>query len=146
MKYPVSGNYRVSSPYGMRTLKGQKPKFHDGIDFAGSTGDSILAVADGVVTYDQDDYDHALRWIDKHHSAGNMVIVQHTLDGKIYYVRYLHIIHNNVSKGDKIKEGDRIGTYGDCGYSFGAHLHLDMYDSKWKKIDPTPFLEGDVNA
>ncbi len=135
MRYPVIGSWRETSPYGERTLNGITG-FHDGVDFGGSTDDTIVAIADGIVTYDQDDYDDKLRWMDKHHSAGNMVILRHEIDNKIYYARYLHIIENTVSKGDKVKEGDMIGVYGDVGYSFGAHLHFDLYTRYWEKINP----------
>jgi len=145
MRYPVTGDWRITSPYGMRTLKGET-KFHDGVDFGGSINDTIVAIADGIVTYDQDDYENNLRWVDRHHSAGNMVIIKHTIRGVIYYARYLHIIENTVTKGDKVKEGDKIGVYGDVGYSFGAHLHFDLYTHLWVKIDPNILFDRIENG
>lgn len=138
---PVAEPHRVSSPYGPRVLQG-KNQNHSGIDFVSNTGlKNVLAVADGVVTYDQDDYEHHLRWIDRKHSAGNMIIILHKIKGDYFYIRYLHLDKNNVSVGQEISKGVLVGTYSDVGYSFGAHLHLDCYDVRWKKIDPT-FIWG----
>jgi murein DD-endopeptidase MepM/ murein hydrolase activator NlpD len=133
-------DYRISSPYGYRILKGKK-EFHDGIDFVSTSGDTnVYAIANGLVEYDMDNYNDALRWVDKHHSGGNMIIVKHTINGNYYYARYLHLGQNTVSKNDFVNEGDVLGQYGDYGYSFGAHLHFDMYDKKWRKIDPSAIL------
>lgn len=139
IKAPVN-NPKVTSPYGNGMLNG-KPRFHDGIDFIGSSTD-VYAVAPGVVTYDFNDYDAAHRWDDPKHSAGNYIIIETRIDGKTYFCRYLHLGENYVSYGQEIKAGEKIGVYADAGYSFGAHLHFDMYTDKWLKIDPTPFFEG----
>lgn len=139
MMIPIK-DYKITSPYGYRILRGKK-EFHDGIDFISVTGDkNVYAIANGIVEYDMDNYDDSLRWTDKHHSAGNMIIIRHTINGAIYYARYLHLGENTVSKNDFVNEGDILGQYGDYGYSFGAHLHFDLYDKNWKKIDPTPIL------
>jgi murein DD-endopeptidase MepM/ murein hydrolase activator NlpD len=146
MVLPVKEPYRISSPYGWRTLQGKK-EFHSGIDFVSdSDSEDVLAIADGIVVYDQDDYDDALRWVDKHHSAGNMVILQHEIDGQSYYVRYLHLLENTIKKGERVNEGDVIGQYADVGRSFGAHLHIDAYDVDWKKLDITQlFIAGGID-
>jgi|AACY02.16.fsa_nt_gi Membrane proteins related to metalloendopeptidases len=142
MILPVYNPVRVSSPYGWRTLRGKR-QFHDGIDFVSDSGRAeVFAVSDGRIVYDQDDYDHELRWRDKHHSAGNMIIQRIVIEGEIYYARYLHLIENRIDKGENVAEGRVLGVYGDVGYSFGAHLHFDLYDQGWKKIDPTWIFRG----
>lgn len=140
MKPPVKKQL-ITSPYGPRVLNGQK-NFHDGIDFISKTNSrDVFSIADGECTFDFDNYDDRKRWTDRQHSAGNMVIIKSKIDGVDYYIRYLHLKENNLTNGQKIKEGDKIGEYADVGYSFGAHLHLDMYDMAWKKIDPTPVIK-----
>lgn len=131
----------VTSPYGWRTLKG-KPQFHDGIDFVNKDRKDtiVFAIWDGEVCLDVDYYDESKRWTDGRHSGGNFVILKHIIDGKLYYTRYMHIDKNTVTKDQKIRKGQTLGHYADVGFSYGAHLHLDMYDYKWKKIDPTPVL------
>jgi murein DD-endopeptidase MepM/ murein hydrolase activator NlpD len=140
MILPVKGPFKITSPYGWRTLNGAK-QFHDGIDWIGANT-NVYAIAPGICAFDMDTYSEALRWTDQKHSAGNMVIIQHTINGFIFYVRYLHLIKNIISQKERIEEGQKIGEYADVGYSFGAHLHLDAYDNKWNKIDPTPLFRG----
>jgi murein DD-endopeptidase MepM/ murein hydrolase activator NlpD len=136
MIQPVKSPLRISSKYGWRTLQGKR-QFHDGIDYVSDSGDqSVFSIFDGTVTYDFDDYDEARRWTDNHQSGGNMIIVKYKLAGADYYVRYLHLISNVVKNGQNVKSGQILGTYGDVGYSFGAHVHVDVYDYRWKKIDP----------
>lgn len=137
---PVWKKFRISSVYGPRVLENGDDRFHHGIDFVSETGcNDVFAVYDGIVTYDQDNYDHDKRWL-KGHTGGNMIILKHRIDGKIYYSRYLHLGKNCVSVGDIVYKGGRVGVYGDYGYSFGAHLHFDVSNEKWVKIDPTSFF------
>lgn len=143
---PVKTPLIITSPYGYRkfvdsnthqTIEG----FHEGIDFVSKSGDaSVIAVSSGVVVYDQDDYDDSQRWTNMYHSAGNMLIIQHVIDDVPVFVRYLHIDKNIVSKGSPVIEGQVLGTYADVGRSYGAHLHVDVYDVNWKLIDPTNIL------
>jgi len=149
---PVRGKPIITSPYGWRVLNGQR-QFHDGIDFVSAeasikdrlnpVGTDVFAVADGVVTSDYDKYDDRYRMDLNGHradSAGNMVIVLHTIGGAKYYTRYLHLVTNTVSAGQKIAKGYKIGMYADVGFSFGPHLHFDMYTLSWTKVDPTPII------
>ena len=140
MHLPVSNPYKITSGYGWRTLNGSK-QFHDGIDFIGANK-NVYSIAPGICAFDMDNYSEALRWIDSKHSAGNMVIIQHTIDDAIYYVRYMHLLKNLISQKEYVTEGQKIGEYADVGYSFGAHLHLDVYDRAWKKLDPNVILKG----
>lgn len=151
---PVVAPGRVTSGFGPRTLNGQT-QLHDGIDYVTSLDKgvetsgadrSVLSICDGVVTHDQDNYNEALRWIDNHHSAGNMIIIKHNIHGVDYYCRYLHLVENSVRNGDRVEKGQVVGIYGDVGYSFGAHLHFDMYTMAWVKIDPTPILLDGLRA
>ena len=62
---------------------------------------------------------------------------------------YGHLTKSYVSKGDKIKAGQRIGLTGNTGFSSGPHLHFEYRPSGWEKnvnngysgaVDPIPFL------
>ena len=57
---PVGSGW-ISSYFGKRTdpFTG-KPANHTGIDFAGKLGDSVAAVADGVVTWSADRYGYGI--------------------------------------------------------------------------------------
>jgi murein DD-endopeptidase MepM/ murein hydrolase activator NlpD len=141
MIIPVAKPYRITSKYGERILNGTK-EFHHGIDFVSTTGlRDVYAVLDGEVVYDKNNYDHNNRWT-KSESGGNMIILKHTVCGKIYYTRYLHLVSNRVSKNDRVHKGMLIGSYADVGRSFGAHLHFDLWDGKWTRINPTQWFTG----
>lgn len=134
-------NLRITSPFGQRVLNGE-PNFHAGIDFAPNDGDSdVLAVADGVVVHDQDSYNPSKRFdLQAPDSGGRFVILQHNLDGQVWYTRYLHLASNKVSLGQHVAAGEAIGTFGNLGFSTGPHLHFDLYDAGWRIVDPTPFF------
>jgi murein DD-endopeptidase MepM/ murein hydrolase activator NlpD len=146
MKEPIK-KFKITSPYGWRVLNGNK-QFHDGIDFISKSNNrDVFSIGPGVAVLDYDEYDDSKRWTDQRNSAGNYVIIKTKLDdGVEYYVRYLHLRENKISKGQNISEGEKIGEYDDVGYSFGAHLHLDIYNMAWKKIDPTPLLKSILEA
>lgn len=133
MRLPVD-NHVITSNYGERILKGKK-EFHAGLDFISRENNNVYAIADGIVTYDMDDYDDLKRWTDIKHSAGNYLIISHGINNKLYFARYLHLGYNLFQVGQRVKEGDTIGKYGDFGYSFGAHLHFDMWDERWTKAN-----------
>lgn len=135
-------DYKITSNYGPRILNG-KEEFHDGIDFISKSGKNIVhAIAEGVVCHDVDFYNEAKRWTDRRHSAGNYLIIKHHIphNGALYYVRYMHLDPNFCFQGQEIEKGEPIGLYKDVGRSYGAHLHLDMYDKNWNKIDPSFIL------
>lgn len=143
---PVEEPSKVTSPFGRRVINGEK-QFHDGIDYASKTnGLSVLAITDGVVTYDKDNYQHSDRFTDPADSAGNFVILKHLIHGMYYFVRYLHLGRNVVSIGQQVRRGDVLGFYGDYGYSYGPHVHLDMYTLNWVKINPTPIMLRGLRA
>jgi len=139
MIFPVD-NYKITSPYGLRkdpSKKFEEKIFHNGVDFVSLNGNrSVVAITDGVIIYDFDGYDDKQRWTSKKHSAGNMIIQSVRLDGETYYIRYLHLEENYVKTNTVVKEKDLLGVYGDVGYSFGAHLHVDIYDTAWKIVNP----------
>jgi murein DD-endopeptidase MepM/ murein hydrolase activator NlpD len=135
---PVKG-FTITSPYGQRNLNGVW-QFHDGVDCIGNI-DAVCAIADGLCIYDFDHYVEAARWdLTSESAAGNYIILQHLIDGQIYFSKYVHLAKNVVSVGNHVKCGDMIGNYADVGYSFGAHLHLSVYNSAWQTIDPMILL------
>lgn len=100
---------------------------HKGIDIPASTGSPIYAVADGVVK--EANYSYA-GW-------GNQVLIDH---GNGIWTRYAHMdTLPPVSVGQYVTRGQYIGPIGDTGYSFGSHLHFEV----WKngvRVDPMLYL------
>lgn len=150
LRFPVD-NPSTTSKYGWRTLNG-KQDFHPGWDFVSNQSPKVFAIADGIVTYDMDNYEEAKRWTDPKSSAGNYLIIQHTISGVKYYVRYFHLGFNTKKVGDIVVIGDHLGDYGDYGYSFGPHLHIDFWNMQWAKniqgttiIDPSTIFNGVIS-
>ncbi|ERP31611.1 M23 family metallopeptidase [Chitinivibrio alkaliphilus] len=111
--WPVRRN-RITSPYGRRThpVTGRR-SFHDGIDIAGSIGDSIIAPADGIVTY-----------VGRMDGYGKTIEIRHRNSG--YYTRYAHLSGFNTQRGNIVRRGDLIGFVGNTGTSTGPHLHYEV--------------------
>lgn len=143
MRLPVN-NAVITSSYGMRQLNG-KPQFHDGIDFISRANNMVFSISNGTVIYDKDNYRESFRFSDPKESGGNCVIVQFKNNSLTYYVRYWHLIENNVKKDQVISENYFIGRYGDVGLSYGAHLHIDLYiqgNTGWIKSNIEDFFRN----
>ena len=122
---PYSGE--VSSNFGYRNspFSRNKKEFHGGMDFRGTTGDSIIATADGVV--------EKARWIGGY---GKSVILSHE-NG--YKTLYAHLSKINVKKGQKVGFGEVIGEIGSTGRSTGPHLHYEIIKNG-KRLDPKKYV------
>lgn len=113
----IAGSYVVSSPFGYRlhpTLG--YLRLHAGQDWAASVGTPIYSVADGKVT--------TARMV----AGMGTVTIQHNVDGKVWYSRYLHMYQDGiyVTEGQEVKAGDLIAGVGSSGQSTGAHLHFEI--------------------
>jgi murein DD-endopeptidase MepM/ murein hydrolase activator NlpD len=132
---------KITSNFGWRILNNKK-QFHDGIDFVSEDGNTyVYSIFDGKVVYDFDNYIHAMRFSDPRHSGGNYVIIQNFLEGEYFFIKYLHLKENYVSLNEDVKAGQKIGIYADVGFSFGSHLHITIYNYKWKIINPNTILK-----
>ena len=109
--WPTEGY--VSSKFGPRTspFTGRRQQ-HTGIDIAAPRGTSILASADGVVTF-----------AGKMAGYGRVIVINHGFGFKTFYG---HNQRNKVKKGQRVKRGQEIGTVGSSGYSTGSHLHYEV--------------------
>jgi murein DD-endopeptidase MepM/ murein hydrolase activator NlpD len=121
-------NGLLSSTYGKRIdpFTG-KQEHHKGIDIASKEGSSILAVADGVVT-----------WSGKRAGYGKLVEINH---GNGYVTRYGHNKQNLVKVGDTVGKGEAIALMGSTGRSTGPHVHIEvMHDGK--QVNPNKYLNN----
>lgn len=75
-------------------------------------------------------------------NPGNMIKIKHDNN---YYTRYLHLQYNSikVKVGDKVKKGQIIGYMGNTGYSFGAHLHFEVWEGN-NRINPINYLDKNL--
>jgi murein DD-endopeptidase MepM/ murein hydrolase activator NlpD len=127
---PAEG--RKSSPFGVKRSYNGAPvsSYHKGIDIAAPQGTVIKSPAGGKVIlcgYEADAF--------KVH--GNTVLIDH---GHGVTSIYLHMHEIDVSPGDMVHKGDRIGTIGSTGISTGPHLHWGVY-LYGTSVDPELFVQ-----
>ena len=138
-KYHVleSKSEYCTADYGTR-----EPSYstHHGMDFINDAGHACnaIAVADGEIVAVQDGVDG---FDDKVYTAGNFVRIKHESG---VYSRYLHLVKGSIKVkiGQKVKVGTVLGMEGNTGYSYGTHLHFDVFNGT-KYVDPLPYLLGD---
>lgn len=106
-------DYTMSSGYGYRRdpVYGST-RFHEGLDFAASTGTAVYATADGQV--------EVAEWKGGY---GQCIDINH---GYNYLTRYGHLSRILVRSGQKVKRGEKIGEVGSTGKSTGSHLHYEV--------------------
>ena len=101
---------------------------HYGIDITGNTGEPVLTVDNGVIVF--------AGWNDW--GYGNMVVVDH---GQGWQSLYAHLSTVEVSCGQEVYRGDMIGTIGDTGMAIGAHLHFELRNDEYGRVNPWDFLQ-----
>lgn len=126
---------------------------HAGLDFRAPTGESVLASADGQVTFvgyqarprggvsvqgphvdAQGNVLDASGTVVAAPSAlghgGVFVQVRHSGDFQNYWTEYMHLSEVSVAQGDRVSEGQVIGkvgtTGGNRGITSGPHLHWQV--------------------
>ena len=122
---PVKGI--ISGVYGSQRILNGKPRWpHYGIDIAAKQGTVIKSSASGIVTLAEDDL----------YYTGGTVIMDH---GHGISTIYSHLENVLVSVGEKINQGDIIGTVGSTGRSTGPHLDFRV---NWfqTRLDPMTLL------
>ncbi len=98
---------------------------HNGIDLGGDTGDRVRAARSGEVIL-----------AGQRGGFGNTIVIYHGLG---YSTLYAHLSRIEVSEGQNVQSGDRIGAIGSTGWSTGPHLHFELRIDG-KAVDPTPYL------
>ncbi len=101
---------------------------HFGIDIAGQIGDPVYTVDNGVVVF--------AGWNDW--GYGNMVVVDH---GGGWQSLYGHMSTVEVTCGQEVYRGDLIGTVGDTGMASGSHLHFELRNDEYGRVNPWDFLQ-----
>ena len=120
-------NAIITGVYGSQRILNGKPKWpHYGLDFAAEEGTKIKAMLSGTVTLAEPDLFY----------TGGTLIFDH---GHGISTLYMHMEKLFVKKGQKVKQGDVIGTVGSTGRATGAHLdvRLNWFDTR---LDPMTAL------
>jgi len=122
---PVNQGF-ISSYFGEREdpFTGREA-YHKGVDFAGSAGEDVVAVAAGVVT-----------WAGERSGYGTLVEINH---GDGYVTRYAHNERTLVNVGDTVKRGQKIALMGSTGHSTGPHVHFEVLRNG-RQVNPLSFI------
>lgn len=112
-RWPVPGYYTITSCYGLRVdpVYGTPGAMHAGLDIGAAIGTPVVAARDGEVI--------EAGWAGVY---GLSVVIDHGLLGM---TRYAHMDEIKVSKGQRVRVGEVIGTVGNTGKSTGPHLHFE---------------------
>ena len=116
-RYKIKNGRKVAQP--------SETKFHRGVDFRGTGGDPVYALADGRVVL-----------AEKMYYEGNFTVIDH---GNRIFSYYMHQSTILVKGGQFVKGGDKIGTVGSTGVSTGPHLHVSLVVNGIQ-VDPLSIL------
>lgn len=97
--------------------------YHKGIDIATATAlgsQPVYSVCDGIVVRSEFTGSN-----EEKIGYGNVVIVKGT-DGMGYL--FAHLNSRDVSVGDSVRVGQKLGMEGETGEAYGMHLHFEMQD------------------
>ena len=117
----------ITGVYGSQRILNGEPKWpHYGLDFAQEEGAPVKAMLNGTVTLAEADLFY----------TGGTLIFDH---GHGISTLYMHMLDIFVEKGQKVKQGNIIGTVGSTGRTTGPHLdvRLNWFDVR---LDPATVL------
>jgi murein DD-endopeptidase MepM/ murein hydrolase activator NlpD len=118
---PVTG-YHLTARFGQRS--GLWSTVHTGLDFAGPSGSTIVAVTSGTVV--SADYEGAY---------GNRTVIRLN-DNSNTEIWYCHQSQFGVKVGEQVTAGQTIGYTGSTGNVTGPHLHLEVHPGGGPAVDP----------
>ena len=122
---PANGRYTSGFGWRKHPIQGIM-KQHRGIDIANSVGTPVVAASDGVVS--------KAGWMA---GFGNVIMITHSINGQIYTTVYAHLSGINVSSGQQVSKGQRIGAMGNTGNSKGSHLHFEVHVGTFSGSGPS---------
>jgi murein DD-endopeptidase MepM/ murein hydrolase activator NlpD len=119
--WPVIGP--ISGVYGsQRILNGEPRQPHFGVDMAAPEGTPVAAPAGGIVRLAEPNL----------YFTGGTIIVDH---GHGLSSTLMHLASVSVTVGQRVEQGDIVGTVGATGRATGPHLdwRMNLYEAR---IDP----------
>lgn len=128
---PTTG--RNTSNFGWRDI-GDGPEFTAGMDIANVPGTEVRAAANGYVSS-----------AGTMGGLGNAVVITHSVNGQTMTTVYGHLNSIDVSTGQAVSQGQRIGGMGNTGRSTGPHLHFETHIGIWNgsssnAVDPRNYI------
>lgn len=104
----------------------KRPVQHDGLDLIAPQGAPVYAAASGTVS----------QVVHSRKGLGNILVIDH---GNGYTTRYCLLADTNVSRGMRVRRGQKIGTVGISSTIAAAHLHFEVL-FKGVPRDPVHYL------
>ena len=143
----INNRFLITSPWWNERINPVtgETEIHRGLDIATSGSKPVYSILDGIV--------HSLGF---DNSQGNWIIIKDDNHQSPYYgyaTLYMHLANvPDVSQGDNVIKGQKVGDEGTTGSSTGIHLHVEMQDlNRWGNswhwsynksdyLDPTAFM------
>jgi len=124
LRAPFAFDRRITSRFSQSRyhpiLKERRP--HLGVDYGAPRGTPVLASAEGSVIF-----------AGRKGGFGNLVRVRHP-NG--YITGYAHLSRMDVRRGQRVKQGERIGRVGTTGLSTGPHLDYRVQNRSGQYVNP----------
>ncbi len=121
---PASGYF--TSGFGIRKSPyGGYDKMHEGLDIANFPGTTIVATADGQVSF-----------ADTKAGYGQTVVIDHGYGLETWYGHTRRLL---VRRGQKVRRGEQIALLGNSGRSTGPHVHYEVRVNG-TPVDPLPYI------
>ena len=143
----INDRFLITSPWWnerINPITGET-EIHRGLDIATSGSKPVYSILDGIV--------HSLGF---DNSQGNWIIIKDDNSSSPtfgYATLFMHLANvPDVSQGNKVLKGQKVGDEGTTGSSTGIHLHVEMQDlNRWGNswhwsynksdyLDPTEFM------
>lgn len=143
----INNRFLITSPWWNERINPVtgETEIHRGLDIATSGSKPVYSMLDGIV--------HSLGF---DNSQGNWIIIKDDNSSSPtfgYATLFMHLANRpDVSQGDRVVKGQKVGDEGTTGSSTGIHLHVEMQDLKrWGNVwhwsynksdylDPTEYM------
>ena len=117
----------ITSPFGnKRVFNGQLKSFHNGVDFRARSATPVYAANSGVVKMAENLF-----------YSGNAVVIDH---GTGIFTIYAHLSRIDVTAGQHVEKGQRLGLTGATGRVSGPHLHWGV-KVKGAAVNPMQLIQ-----